>query len=48
MQANTPTSLYLRDQDGQPGNDRSFDGNNPLYFGSQFGNITGATPGGAA
>jgi hypothetical protein len=43
MRAATPDTFIFETRTGQPGNDRSFDGNNPLYFGSQFGNITNAT-----
>ena len=42
MRANTPTSFIFETRTGQPGNDRSFGGNNPLYFGTQFGNISNA------
>lgn len=43
MRPNTLSTFVFETRTGQPGNDRSFGGSNPLYFGSQFGNITGAT-----
>lgn len=42
MRASSPTAFVFETKTGQSGNDRSFGGNNPLYFGAQFGNISNA------
>lgn len=42
MRPETATSFIFEAKTGQPGADRTFGGNNPLYFGTEFGNISNA------
>ena len=42
MRASSSSTFVFETKIGQPGSDRTFGGNNPLYFGTEFGNIVNA------
>ena len=42
LYANTPTTFIFETMTGQPGQDRTVTGNNPLLFGVKFGNVAGS------
>ena len=42
IRASSPSAFVFETKTGQPGSDRTFGGNNPLFFGTEFGNIINA------